>query len=279
MNLVCLNGQFLPADQPVLMAHNKSYRYGEGIFETMKMTNEAIPLWELHWSRFQSSLQLFGFDMARLSTNNIIYEQIKELSRMNDCASLSRLRLSAFRGNGGPFDQANEFHYLIESWPLDPQTNQFNEAGSTIGIFPTARKSCDALANIKSASYLAYALAARHALAHQWDDALVINSHDRIADSSIANIFLVQDGHIITPPLSEGCVSGVMRKYLLEKLPGAGYQVTEAPVSIHQLQQADELFLTNAIAGLRWVRHFEDREYRHSICKTIYRDIIQTIGR
>lgn len=279
MKLVCLDGLHLPADQPVLMADNKSYRYGDGIFETMKMTDEDIPLWGLHWSRFQSSLRQLGFDPAKLPHRERLYEQVKELCRENNCAALARIRLSAFRGNGGPFDQVNEFHYLIESWPLDPAINRFNEQGVTIGIFPTARKSCDALANIKSASYLPYALAARHAIAHNWDDALVLNSQGRIADSSVANIFLVQDGHLSTPPLSEGCVNGVMRKYLLEKLPAAGFPITESPIGIHQLQQADELFLTNAITGLRWIRKFEDREYGHSVSSTIYRDIIQTIGR
>jgi len=273
MNSICLNGKIVRGNEPVLMVNNRSYRYGDGLFETMKVVQKEIALESYHFRRFFSSLELMGFKIPAILTAEKFREQVLALCKKNKCEALARVRWSVFRGNGGIFESLDDFQYSIECWPLDESTNRLNENGLAIDIFPDARKSCDKFSNIKSANSLPYIMAARYAKENKLNESLVLNVHERIADSTIANIFLVKDGNLSTPLLSEGCVNGVMRRYLMEKI-----NVKETEISERDLQDADEVFLTNAISGIRWVKSFRNKGYSNLQIKKIYQAFIQTIS-
>jgi branched-chain amino acid aminotransferase len=279
MNFICLNGKFLPDNEPVLMADNKSYRYGDGLFETMRVMDGEIRLEGYHFERFFSSLQLLQMELPALVTEGKFRQEVLQLCEKNKCSRLARVRLSAFRGNGGIFEGNDEIEYLIECWPLYESANRLNENGLIIDIYPDARKSCDQFSNIKSANFLPYVMAARYAKQNKWNDCLVLNVNDRIADSAISNVFLVKGEKIVTPLLNEGSINGVMRKYLLEKLREADFErrVEEGLVTIDDLFSADEVFLTNAIQGIKWVARFRDKKYTSIVTAKIYSRFIQTI--
>ena len=272
MNSICLNGKIVSADEPVLMVDNRSYRYGDGLFETMKVVNRKIVLESYHFDRFFSSLALMRFKIPALVTAKRLQKQVLLLCERNKCEALARVRLSVFRGNGGIFESLDDFQYSIECWPLGESINQLNENGLVIDIFPDARKSCDQFSNLKSANYLPYTMAARYAKENKLNECLVLNVHERIADATIANIFIVKGGDIITPPPGEGCVKGVMRRYLIEKVKAEEKEISES-----DLREADEVFLTNAISGIRWVKSFRDKNYSNLRAKKIYQEFIQTI--
>lgn len=282
MNYICLDGKLLPADQPVFMADNKAYRYGDGLFETMKMVRKKIALQDFHFDRFFRGLQLLQVDIPILLTAEKLSQQVLHLCEKNNCEQLARIRVSAFRGNGGLYEGNDRLNYLIESWPLDE--DQWNVNGLVIGICPHARKISDEFSNLKSANFLPYTMAAKYAKANQWNDCLVLNHYGRIADSTIANVFMVKEGRVYTPPLSEGCIEGVMRRYLLDTLnvdpdnyQGMMPNIGEQPITIDDLLSADEVFLTNAIKGIRWVRQFQDKIYTHKHTFRIYSQFVKTI--
>jgi branched-chain amino acid aminotransferase len=106
------------------------------------------------------------------------------------------------------------------------------------------------------------------------NDCLIINTENRICDSTIANVFWIKNGTIFTPPLSEGCVAGVMRSHLLTELPLQGYTVEEKTAVADDLVDADEIFLTNAISGLRWVSDFKGKKYGNTISTKIFHSTI-----
>jgi branched-chain amino acid aminotransferase len=112
-------------------------------------------------------------------------------------------------------------------------------------------------------------MAAMYARNHGWDDCLVLNSRERIADSSIANLFYVTGDTIYTPPLSEGGIGGVMREWLLHTLPARGLKVIEKPVAAEDLILVDEVFLSNAIRGVRRVGHFSGTGYGDRVFQTV----------
>jgi branched-chain amino acid aminotransferase len=276
MNHICLDGKMLPADQPVFNADNRGFRYGEGLFETMKLTGGNIRLGNYHFDRLFSGFALMRFEIPGLFTPANITQYIIQLCQKNDCGQQARVRLSVFAGNGGLYEGSRSVHFLIEAGPLPELASQLNENGLVIGIFPDALKSCDAFSNLKSANYLPYAMAARFAKENKWNDCLVQNIHNRIADASIANVFMIRDRTVITPPLHEGCVAGVMRRYLLEKLKSySGLEVMEQPLYKNDLETADELFLSNAISGIRWVKQFEDKIYNNEKTISIYNKYIK----
>lgn len=274
---ICLNGKILRAEDPVLLASNRGYRYGDALFETMKVASKNILLETYHFERLFAGLRLLQFEIPKLLTREKLRNEVILLAEKNHCGNLARIRLSVFRGNGGVYDEERTPQYLIECWPLNESLNRLNENGLVIDVFPAARKSCDSFSHLKSANYLPYTMAAIYAKANKLNDCLVLNTDGNIADATIANVFLIKEGVVITPGPDQGCVNGVMRRHLLEKMKDAGYSIQENPVSVSTLEEADEVFLTNAISGIRWVKQFREKVYSNNLTVEIYNRFIKTI--
>ena len=276
MNSIYFNGTIVPGNEPHLLVANRGYRYGDGLFETIKVVKGIILSEYYHFERLFSGLSLLKFTVPRLFTKEKLAEEILYLCKKNECENLARVRLSVFRGNGGLYDEDRTPGYVIECWPLNVSVNKLNENGLVIDIFPDAQKSCDKFSNLKSANFLPYAMAAQYARENKLNDSLILNTGNRIADSTIANVFIVKGGIIITPALKEGCVNGVMRRHLIEKFRMSGLGFQERELVVNDLEMADEVFLTNAINGIRWVRQFRDKIYTNEKTVDIYNRFITT---
>lgn len=272
------NGALLPANSGILKATNRAFHYGDGLFETLMVRNGRIRLGDAHFDRLFAGMNQLRYVIPSQFTREGVEASLLQLCERNGHLSLARVRLTIYRGDGGLYDP-EDLHprYLIESWPLSPADIGLNEKGLAIGIYSDGIKSCDLLANIKSTNFLLYAVAALYAKEHGLDDCLVRNSHGRLADSTIANLFYCKDRQVYTPPLSEGCVAGVMRRFLLSALPDAGFPVHERPVTGEDLQEADEVFLSNAIRGIRWVQTFRKYRYAHDLSRTIHDQLIKAL--
>ena len=272
MEFVVINGKIVEKNEMGLSPNDHSYRYGDGLFETMKLINGDILLVNYHFERLFLGLDVLKFNIPDSFTKQKIEKEIKELCKKNECERSARIRLSVSRGNGGLYDCDNKFSYLIECWPLEQ--NGFIENGLNIDIFPDARKSIDVFSNLKSANYLPYVMAAIWAKENKLNDALILNQHDRICDSTIANVFWVKDNKIFTPPLNEGCVAGLIRKKILELATrNSDHPMQEAVLTQEILLQADEVFLTNAITIIRWVKEFRGKVYKNTISSKIFTEL------
>jgi len=275
MEFINVNGKIVPRDEASIRVDDHSYRYGNGLFETMKVLNGKILLSDFHFERLFEGLYLLKFQVSKLFTRIRLEKEILQLCKKNNCESIARIRLSVSPGYGGLYDANEKLQYRIESWPLRASTMQLNDNGLVIDVFPYAQKSCDRFSGLKSASHLAYAMGARFAKENKLNDCLLLNSHNRICDSTIANIFWIKSGLIYTPPLSEGCIAGVMRKFLINSLSGTTYKVFEKHCQITALEKADEIFLTNAIRGIQWVRRFRDTLFGNVATKKIHDELSQ----
>lgn len=255
MQVLCYNGAFLPAEQPLFTAQNRSFRYGDGIFETMKFANGQLLLAAYHFDRFFTGLQLLRLKWDASRTPGLLTAQVAALCEKNNCTALARVRLAAFRTSD---DQAG---YVIEANPLHPETQQWNREGWTLEVYPFVRKSCDAFANLKSANYLPYVLAGAYAKEKGVSECLVLNSENALCDGSRTNLFLLVQGELYTPALNQGCVSGVMRRYVIDRLKNLDYAVHQTAITEEKLLAADEVFCTNALEGMRWVRRFRQKTF------------------
>jgi branched-chain amino acid aminotransferase len=277
MNLISANGSLVPADQPILYSNNRGFRYAEGLFETIKIIKGKIPMADLHFDRLFSGIKLLDFKpMGDFNAKKLIPEIIA-LSELNKCSGLAKARLSVYNGDGELNDQRGNLHYIIECVPLPSSSNQLNEQGLKIHTFTGARKPMDLYANLKSSNFLVYSLASAHARANGFDDCVVLNTQDKIADATIANIFIIKSRTIITPPLAEGCVDGVMRRHIIENINSTEFELMERPIAIPDLESADEIFLTNAIYGLRWVGEFQQKKFKNPQSRDIYNQLVKTI--
>jgi branched-chain amino acid aminotransferase len=215
----------------------------------MRIKEGRILLASLHYQRLLNGSLLLGLEPLTLEQ---FTGPVLELCHRNGHSESARVRLTVCRGEMGQNDSA--MNYVIQTWPLEELVER--PGGLVLGTFPKGRKPCDGLSHLKSNNYLLYSMAAMYARSHGWDDCIVLNSRERIADSSIANLFYVTGNTIYTPPLSEGGVGGVMREWLLHALPDAGFRVIEKPVAPEDLIMVDEVFLSNAIRGVRRVGLF-----------------------
>ncbi len=258
----------------VITPDNRGFRYGDGIFETLKINKGIIQLRDYHFERLFSGMETLQFEVPKNFTAAYLENKILEVCKKNLHTSFTRVRLMIFRGNGGLYDAKNYLpNYIIQTWSIE-NNEELNSNGLIIDIYTDAKKSCDSLANLKSNNFLPYVVAALYAKKIEVNDCILLNSYDRICDTSIANIFIIKDGIIYTPPLSEGCVAGVMRRFIIEKLKlSSGIKVIEKAISLEDVQNADEVFLTNAIKGIRWVKQFKNIDYKNKVIQDIYTSI------
>lgn len=269
MAQLCFNGTFQPDHQPLFSATNRGFRYGDGLFETIRLVENTLPLAPLHWDRLQQSLALMGLDWPLPSEE--LSRLILELAGRNGCAEAGRIRVTIYRESG------RQASCLIEAGLLAPSYSGLLPLGFRIDLYPFARKACDAFASLKSANHLPYVLAGQFAEEQGLDECLVLNSAGRIADGSRTNLFLVRKGALYTPALHEGCVNGVMRRYLIETLKKTGLAVHLSEISEEELLDAEEAFLTNALIGLWPVASFREKTYGRSLTEQIYHTAVSTI--
>jgi branched-chain amino acid aminotransferase len=272
MDSICVNGNFISANDPAIYGDDLAYRFGDGLFETMLLLDGKIILENLHFERLFAGMNLLHYHSSELPGRESLKKKILELAKKNGHQHAARIRLAVSRGRGNIDDLTTVPSYLISSKKVKRSSLNWQESGLCIDIFPDARKAPDVFSHLKSSSFLAYALAKRYAMNHDLDDALVLNSRDKIADASIFNLFLLYKGKLITPALSEGCVDGVMRRYIMEQ-----GEVEENSIGINDLLEADEIFLTNAIQGIRWVKKFRNKIYGNEQSASLFRRIIQPL--
>ena len=269
MNYYNYNGKLYEKDVPVLGPDNRSFRYGDGLFETLKYKDGNVILSNEHFARLWHGMKLMQFEIPGHFTRELLKEQIEQLIQKNKIEE-ARIRLAVFRGDGGIYDPVNHLpNYIIQCWPLVNPTNTLNDKGLLAGIFEDAKKPLDRYSNVKHNSYLPYYMAALFAKKNKLNDAIVLNQEERICDTTIANIFVVSKETIITPALSEGCIAGIMRKAIIETLAQKNIQVLEQPVSQVQLMEADEIFLSNSILNIKWIGKIDDKIFGSSRIKEI----------
>ena len=253
-----LNGELLPADQVPLSMENRAFKYGDGFFETVRLMNGALPLWEHHVTRMEKAIEFLGLELAGVSA---LADELKALAGKNGLPN-ARIRLTIYRSGAGTYQpEGSKAAYLIEASPLESSCYELNEKGLTIGLFSDEKKYPGVLSGIKTNSALLYIQASRCARQQGWDDALILNTKDQIIEATASNLFLVKGTNLHTPPLKHGPVDGIMRKVILQQAMEAGFQVSAGPISKDTLLQADEVWLTNAIRGIRWVGQFEGKTY------------------
>ncbi len=274
MNYIYYNGAFVKETDAIFVANNRSFRYGDGFFETIRIVKGTIPLWRKHTERITYTLQVMGGAFTAHETMETLFSNILKTCAKNNLNHAARVRVSFYGGNGGLHELVhNQYYYIIECFALQEGHFGFNQNGLVMGFFREHEKlSKDSLSNIKSSSSILYTLAARYAKNNLLNDTILLNEQANIADTSIANIYMVKNNTIFTPAAADGPVIGCMRSYLLEQ---PSLAIKETPINTTALLDADEVFISNAILGIRWVKQIEGKIYaQYSVSKHIYEQLI-----
>jgi aminodeoxychorismate lyase len=272
------NGKIYTSETAIIGAANRGLRYGDGVFETMKMKAGNLILEDEHFARLWKGMQVLQFTVPKHFNPDKLTAEVLLIAKKNQHEKAARIRITVFRSDGGLYDAVDNFpNYIIETWRLPEGNGELNSNGLDLGIYTDVKKSCDILSNLKHNNYLPYVMAALQAKKQKWNDAIVLNSYGRICDSTIANIFLIKDEVVYTPALTEGCVAGVMRKFMIDQLAATGFTCIEKAITVDELLNADEVFLTNSIYNLRWVKSINDKNFGNTLTQKIYSAVAPTI--
>jgi branched-chain amino acid aminotransferase len=267
------NDQFYHSDEPAITAGNRGLRYGDGIFETMRMYKGRILNEDFHFERWFLGMKMLQFQIPPHFSPGYFKDAISRLLKKNAIDKNARIRMMIFRSDGNIFDLQSSPGVIIEAFSLSEKI-ELNHEGLKIDVFHDIKKSAGSFSNLKSNNYLPSVMAALFAKQNLLDDALILNSFERVCESAIANIFIIKDKIIYTPPLSEGCVAGVMRRWMLERFSFKKYSVKEKMISVNDVLNADEIFLTNSVSILKWVRDFQQKIFGNEKIKEFFSHIL-----
>ena len=277
MEYFIYNGKTYKEESPILSVNSRGLRYGDGLFETIKSIKGELQFIDEHLARLWKGLQVLQFNIPKHFTPEYLQDEIFALIKKNSHEKMARIRLTVFRGDGGLYDEINHKpHYLVQSWPLLDDAGEWNSNGLVLGIYTDVKKSCDLLSNLKHNNFLPYSMAALHAKKQKWNDAVLQNTEGGVCDTTIANLFLIKDGVIYTPALAQGCIAGIIRKFLINRLTAANYKIIEGRLTGDDLDAADEVFLTNSIYNLRWVQSLGEKKYTNIQTQKIYTTVFST---
>lgn len=235
-----------PAASPPIDPLDRGFLLGDGVFDTMAAADGRALLRDRHLDRLEAAAGAIGIPFDRAAVLGAINAAIADGGRGDLVIRTSLSRGVAPRGlwPAGPLSPT----LLVTARPWD-RTIAGQPARLATATSPRNERSV--LSRIKSLSYLDNILAARDAADAGADDALVLNLAGRVAGSTIANLFALRGRMLATPPVSEGCLPGILRGLVIEEATSLGLEAVEAALAPGDLAAADGVFLTNSLRILR----------------------------
>lgn len=270
---VILNGQLLDQLPTVLQQTQRALYYADGLFESIRMFEGNLPFFRRHWERLTAGLQAWRFALPATWTSAFFEQEIKQIARGN-----ARVRLQVWRSPGGlylPEDHTPQ--YLITTTNIESGRFDWPEQGIALCLCTSVRLAADSFSPYKTLNTARYVVAKQEAAALGYDEALLLNALERVCEASSSNVFWWEGNTLCTVPLSEACVAGVMRAFLLEIARAGGYAIQEKAITFTQLQAADEIFLTNAVRGIIPVRIFADKSFASTRTQQLFKLLGQAV--
>ena len=243
--IVYLNGSLIPRSQASISAMDYGFLYGFGLFETMRAYEGQVFRLDSHLNRLAHSAEILGFPIEALDLKGAVMDTI-HANKLSD----ARIRITISIGEGGIAPDpstCNEPTVLILAGHYKPYSKQVYEKGFSAVVSSIRRNSQSPLSSLKSANYLESILARQEARAAGVDEALCLNEKGLLAEASMSNIFLVNDGVLRTPGRESGILPGITREVVLEMASQLGISTFEQDISLDELFQTQEAFLTNSL--------------------------------
>lgn len=263
--MVNFNSQIIDTSQAIFSPENRNFRYGDGLFETIRVFNYKIPLFEFHKDRLLEGMAALKMTIPTDWEDDFLLNETKKLvdiyARKNvNLPHNYRMRLAVFRKNGGLYTPiTNEVDFCMEISALQGENYVWNDKGLHCTVFKDIAISHSSISACKTSNALPYIMAALHKQETQKDDCLLLNKEGNICESISANIFAITfDNQLVTPPLNEGCIAGVMRRFVIRSAAKKEIPLQEKAITFADLPNFKGLFLTNSIQGIRWISNIYD---------------------
>jgi branched-chain amino acid aminotransferase len=270
--MVNFNGKLFSEQTDIFSYGNRGLKYGDALFETVRCVNGTIFFWEDHYFRLMASMRILRMEIPMEFTLEFLEEEILKTVTENGLETKpARVRLTVFRNEGGLYcPTTNEVSFVIEVNSLESPFYLIQEESYEVELFKDYFVNKDMLSNLKTTNKILNVVASVYAKENGYDNCLLINNDKQVVEVINGNLFLVTENIIKTPPLSDGCLNGIIRQKLIEVIKSLeGYQLLEESISPFELQKADELFITNSIQGIRPIYKYRKKMYTNTVAKSL----------
>ena len=260
-----------------LLTHNRAFLYGDGVFETLKFNKGKILFLEDHYLRLMASMRILRMKIPQAFTIEYIEEQSIKTAIENNFLKNARIRITVFRNDGGKYlPKDNNVSFLIEASETS-ENYSYRINNYEIELYKDNYVAQNILSNIKTNNRIINTLASIYANENDYDNCLIINEAKNIAEATNGNFFMVENNKIFTPPLSQGCINGIIRKQIFKIAKKINLEIEEKIIAPFELQAADELFITNIITGIQPVTKYRKKKYANIISLKIHEELLHSI--
>ncbi|OXA77255.1 branched-chain amino acid aminotransferase [Flavobacterium aquidurense] len=277
--MINFNGNIVAQDENIL-TQNRAFLYGDGVFETLKIVNNRILFLEDHYFRLMASMRVVRMEIPMNFTMEFFEEQVLKLVKENEISASARARITVFRNDGGLYlPKTNEVSYLIHATALENTSYALNTAQYEVDLYKDFYVTKQLLSSIKTTNKMINVTGSIFAHENGLANCLLVNDTKNVIEGLQGNLFMVTGKKLITPPISEGCLNGIMRKQILalaKKIEGI--EVLEEIISPFDLQKADELFLTNVITGIQPITKYRKKEFTGDLAHLLVQKLNESIA-
>jgi branched-chain amino acid aminotransferase len=256
---------------------NRGFLYGDAIFETLKLNNGKILFLEDHYLRLMAGMRILRMKIPQEFTIDFIENECLNTAKANNFSENAKIRFTVYRKDGGKYlPNENNVSYIIETTETHQNYN-FNTNTYEVELYKDNYIAQNILSNLKTNNKIINVLASIFAQENEYQNCLLINDSKNVVEATNGNFFIYFNQKLITPPLSQGCINGVLRKQILKFTKNIGIETEEKIISPFELQSADELFISNIIMGIQPITKYRKKEYGNNISKQILNEINKNI--
>jgi len=247
MSIVLHNSEFIKEDALVIKNSNRALNYGDGFFETIRIINFKPFNFSAHYLRYCFACSVLKLDCTEDEESLLLL--LNKLIKYNNIVNGSAKIHITRSGEGRYLPDSTSSEIVISS--NDGSGFELNDPIS-LCIFSDEKKTKGNLSNIKSVNALVSVLGGIHAKENGFDNAILMNTEENCIEATNSNIFLLKNEVIYTPPITDGCIDGTMRKWVIQNI-----NVIERSIGLTDISDANEVFITNAISGVTSVKTIE----------------------
>jgi len=277
--MINFNGNIAAQNDNVL-TQNRAFLYGDGVFETLKIINNKILFLEDHYFRLMASMRVVRMEIPMNFTMEYFEEQVLSLVQQKGISASARARITVFRNDGGLYlPQTNEISFLIHATALDATLYALNTDSYEVDLYKDFYVTRQLLSSIKTTNKMINVTGSIFAHENGLENCILLNDAKNVVEVLQGNLFMVTGKKLITPPVSEGCLNGIMRKQILALAKKVtDIEVSEEIISPFDLQKADELFLTNVITGIQSISKYRKKEFTSNLAHLLIQKLNESIA-
>ncbi len=260
--MVNCNGN-IQENSAILIDSNRGFLFGDSVFETIKVLDSKVLFLEDHYFRLMASMRICRMEIPMNFTMEYFEEQILKLIATFSDSNSYRVRFSVYRDSDGFYlPKTRNVQFIVAASSLNSDLYAIGKESYEVELYKDFYVSKQLLSTLKTNNKMLQITGSIFADENGYDNCLVLNDEKNVVEALQSNLFMKTGNLVVTPPVSDGCLNGIMRKQILELLKKIeGIEVKEASISPFDLQKADELFLTNVISGIQPITKYRKKEY------------------